>query len=661
MAPQKSRRSQARKVGQNVRKPKTKRVFTYSQSENKEAPSISTNIEESPSSPTSLLDTRPRFLYSISLNNLVRLDWEHRQELLPHGPGATKLEHLGFKGRIYDIESLEPVASGNKFVYLHPEKRYYVVPIYEEGQPHDTPQRFLLVRNQDSILDVGPHICVIGPSDASPNNEPFAYLHIIGGEDENLWTSPLSVTMGVVEAVLTATTPETSVFPSSAPLDEDLLSCIDVLAIAQSSRPNAAKDFDAAHNKFLEYVQKHYGLDNIPIIIGQTQFDPTLGHSAATIANNPALPDDVIVSVLRDGYRRDQKVVREAYVVVNKRDARASVIPSHSAMQTVPPLPPEQSSPDGSVQPGYSPIEELLLSIDALSVNQSGVAESDNSLEAARQKLLAFLRQNYQLEVIPITLHKTIFDPMLGHYAIGTSYNPAAPDGVITRVTKEGYTHNGAVVREAHVVVNRATALRKIETIPSGHYLRLEVATPPFASLGYFSERAIESLQAVDAIYSIMAVIRFGNAETIRQLTTSLKHSPDWFDNPVNAQKFLTAVSIEPLRILSLHYGSPIEIIWKVIESAKDLPKHIVNLIDNYRRREHIVVTDKYDEWGRRNQNMESDLELIEKILALKEKLRNAELTIEEYAIIYRVLYKQLKRISFTPDFLEQDPTTVYP
>jgi molecular chaperone GrpE (heat shock protein) len=534
------------------------------------------------------------------------------------------------------------------------------------------------VRIRDDKEEPGPHIFVIEPLQPPAPDDPFAHLHIVGGEDDSEAIIPAQRTSGVVVAVLTVTettlgqpaesptatssqptTPSAS--SDTAPLDEDLLSCIDILAIAQSSRPDAARDFSAAHNKFLGYVQNRYGLENIPIILEQTMFDPASGHNAATTVNNPALPDGVIAGVLRDGYRRDQKVVREAYVVVNKRDARAAVIPSHSAMQIVPPLPPEQSSPDGSVQPGYSPIEELLLSIDALSVNQSGVAESENSLEAARQKLLAFLRQNYQLEVIPITLHKTIFDPMLGHYAIGTSYNPAAPDGVITRVTKEGYTHNGAVVREAHVVVNRATALRKIEIIPSGHYLRLEVATPSFASLGYFSERAIESLQAVDAIYSIMAVIRFGNAETIRQLTASLKHSPDWFDNPVNAQKFLTAVSIEPLRILSLHYGSPIEIIWKVIESAKDLPKHIVKLIDNYRRREHIVVMDKYDEWERRDQNMESDLELIEEILALKEKLRNAELTIEEYAIIYRVLHKQLKRISFTPDFLEQDTTTVYP
>jgi molecular chaperone GrpE (heat shock protein) len=683
MAPNKSRRSKPGKAKRATRKPKATRVRVKSTSGNGGKSALNAGTGGPPAEASGLTANRPDFPISISLSNLVRLDWQHRQELFAHGPGATKLERFGFKGRTYNVESLEAGETGNGFVELYPELRYYIIPIYEEGQSLDAPQRFLLVRSQTDKGEQGPYILVVEPLEPLTPDDPFAHLHIVGGEDDTEAITSVSRTSGVVIAVLTAmeaipgqlaeSLTETLSLPTkpsassaSASLDEDLLSCIDVLAIAQSSRPNAAKDFDAAHNKFLEYVQKHYGLDNIPIIIGQTKFDPTLGHSAATLANNPALPDGVIVGVLRDGYRHNQKVVREAYVVVNKRNDRADVMPSYSAMQTVappPPVPPapEQPSPEGSAQAGYPPIEDLLLSIDALSVDQSGSSESDKSLEAARQKLLAYLRQSYGLEVIPVILNKTFFDPTLGHYAIGTIYNPTTPDGVIAKITKEGYTHNGVVVREAHVVVNRTAALNKIEIIPSGHYLRLEIATPRLASLGYFSKQAVESLQAVDAIYSILAVTRFGNVETIRQFTSSMKQSPDWFDNPVNVQKFLVTASIEPLRILSLHYGSPIEIIWKVIEAAKDLPKHVVKLIDNYRRREHIAIMDKFDEWERRNQNIKSDLDLLDAILALNEKLKKADITIEEQAIIYRSLYGQLKRISFTLDSSEQGPTNAYP
>jgi hypothetical protein len=84
-------------------------------------------------------------------------------------------------------------------------------------------------------------------------------------------------------------------------------------------------------------VRKRYGLENIPISLGRTTFDPALGHNAATTVNDPALPNGVIVGILRDGYRRDHQIVRDAHVVVNKRDARSdTVMRSYKVAQTEP-------------------------------------------------------------------------------------------------------------------------------------------------------------------------------------------------------------------------------------------------------------------------------------------------------------------------------------
>jgi hypothetical protein len=212
---------------------------------------------------------------------------------------------------------------------------------------------------------------------------------------------PALHTAGIVEAVLTTTasTPEPSTTPSAPstpstttpPLDEDLLSCVDVLAIAQSSRPEVAKDFDAAHNKFLGYVQKRYGLENIPISLGQTRFDPALGHNAATTVNNPTLPDDVIVGVLRDGYRRDHKIVRDAHVVVNKRDAGSDAVRhSYSVAQTEPQIaPPLETKPPDPEKPD-----------DAQVGHDAGVIVNRIPSRVARlNKLVSLSRKQMYLEI----------------------------------------------------------------------------------------------------------------------------------------------------------------------------------------------------------------------------------------------------------------------
>jgi molecular chaperone GrpE (heat shock protein) len=410
MAPKKSRRSKPGKPSQNIRKPKAKQVVIKAKARAVRKPPMKSGVGRPLPHEPRLAVERPDFPCSFSLSNLVRLDWERRQDLFPHGPGISKLERLGFKGRTYNVEALEFGDAGNTFVYLYPEKHYYIVPIFEGNSAATAPQRFLLIRGSDDQKESGPHIFVVAPLEPPALDGPFAHLHIIGGEDDLGTPDLLRQTAGIVEAVLTATDmppqpapPATPVVPMAAaptvtaplqptspvvsavvePWDKELLDCIDVLAIAQASRPDAAKDFEAAHNKFLRYVQKRYGLESIPIILGQTKFDPALGHSAATTVNNPILPEGVIVSVLQDGYRRGPQIVRDAHVVVNKPDTATASKPSPTTQPTPEPRAPSVVKPQGVNKSD----EDLLPHIDNFNQARARIAGIRNLVPLSRQQL----------------------------------------------------------------------------------------------------------------------------------------------------------------------------------------------------------------------------------------------------------------------------------
>jgi hypothetical protein len=445
MAPNKSRRSKPNKAKQSTRKPKVTRVRAKSTAGNGGKSAMNTGAGDPPADASHLAANRPDFPCSLSLSNLVRLDWDQRQNLFPHGPGISKLERFGFKGRSYGVESLELGATDNKFVYLYPEKRYCVVPIYEAGQSSNAPQRFLLVRDRDNQEEPGPHIFVVEPPKSPAPDEPFAHLHIIGGEDDGAPTDPLQQTAGIVEAVLTAvdTAPDQQIQPPvtppsgptissrlaiNEPLVEELLAKIDVLSLAQSTRPAVAADFNAAHKQFTEYVQKHFGLEHIPITLGQTKFDPALGHSAATTANNPALPDAVIVGVLRDGYQRDQKIVREAQVVVNK--------PASTTARPVESEQPASASMSfvAKLQQSDVPDDALLHCIDSFNQALGYSPACEPSLLPLRDCLLSYLHQRYGWERIPIRINETLFDANLGHFSVDTASLGDVSDGAIVAV-----------------------------------------------------------------------------------------------------------------------------------------------------------------------------------------------------------------------------------
>jgi molecular chaperone GrpE (heat shock protein) len=540
--------------------------------------------------------THPR--WSIPLHNLVRLDWANRSPLPKQELAAADDYRAWLAGQKYEVETLVPAASPNAPLYLSPARDYFVVPILEQGQP----QRYLLVREQDQFDEHWPYIVV-----SEPSRDNFAHLHILGGHTDKLYIiggegaeipveSPKII--AVAEAILSPISAqilggsmeqtgsvEASSAPVDAPLDEELLASIDALTIAQGARPNTAEEFGAVHRKFLAYLQKNRGLEIIPIDVGQTLFDAAKGHYAVDTVHNAEFPDQVIVRVLRDGYLRGGKTVREAYVVVNSNDSDTSATTQPMTAAPTKPQPEDVPSaqPDATLIESDKVDEGLLSCIDILTLAQSAQPERGKDLEDAHTKFLAYVHQNYGLKIIPIVPNKTLFNPFLGHYAIDTTRDYKWPDGVIVGIVRDGYTCDDKVVREAHVIVNRRSiapvqaGLSEIEIIHPGHYLRVKTQVQSLTDLSYFFEESLINLRTIDLIYSVLVILQSRSAELATRFAHFLKEQIPPTNIPLDAvHNYLKEAALEPLRLVRLQSGSPID---AVLKGDKDLLRQVQLLI----------------------------------------------------------------------------------
>jgi hypothetical protein len=70
---------------------------------------------------------------------------------------------------------------------------------------------------------------------------------------------------------------------------------------------------------FYHLFEVDYQVQRVPITPGQTLFDPNLPHHAVAKEWNPALSENVILRIIRDGYTRGG-YTRDAFVVINQRE-----------------------------------------------------------------------------------------------------------------------------------------------------------------------------------------------------------------------------------------------------------------------------------------------------------------------------------------------------
>lgn len=100
---------------------------------------------------------------------------------------------------------------------------------------------------------------------------------------------------------------------------------VDTLHIAGATSPQFAEGMMHIHRQFTTLLQQEYpGLAIIPITPYQTIFDERLGHNAVSLVEREDLTDSVITQVVGDGYTFNGRVIREAKVVVNRRQQEAA-------------------------------------------------------------------------------------------------------------------------------------------------------------------------------------------------------------------------------------------------------------------------------------------------------------------------------------------------
>jgi molecular chaperone GrpE (heat shock protein) len=83
------------------------------------------------------------------------------------------------------------------------------------------------------------------------------------------------------------------------------------------SSSDLVQELETIHTQIRQLIIDIFEVQRIPIELGETQFNPQLGHSAVGTQWNPQFPENVILKVVQDGYTYFGNILREAHVVYN--------------------------------------------------------------------------------------------------------------------------------------------------------------------------------------------------------------------------------------------------------------------------------------------------------------------------------------------------------
>jgi hypothetical protein len=86
--------------------------------------------------------------------------------------------------------------------------------------------------------------------------------------------------------------------------------------------------------------------------------------------------------------------------------------------------------------------------------------------------------------------------------------------------------------------------------------LRIKVPLPEFLTSSDLFASVPQQFHAIEYVYSILAIVGSGDARTIDDLVESLRFGQEVTESSL--EQLLANVNVEPLRIASFHYGTPI-------------------------------------------------------------------------------------------------------
>ncbi len=213
-----------------------------------------------------------------------------------------EISRVWINGQEYLVETVNPVDPENPGLRLLPDQKYIAVP----DPASDQPQQYVLVKEGAQPAE-GQLVVNVDP----------VRLRVWTNADEATGDFQNVRIMGIVEARLRLASSQESVAEDE--VDEALLNNVDALMALVYARPTPNQALVKVYRKFLSYLRQVYDLEVIAITLHKTPFAPDAGHHLVRRTKNTRLPDGVIIQVVRNGYTREGKVVREAQVIVNQK------------------------------------------------------------------------------------------------------------------------------------------------------------------------------------------------------------------------------------------------------------------------------------------------------------------------------------------------------
>ena len=129
--------------------------------------------------------------------------------------------------------------------------------------------------------------------------------------------------------------------------------------------------------------------------------------------------------------------------------------------------------------------------------------------------------------------------------------------------------------REINSSINIGNELMKT----NNDVLSIRISLATAITLNEFFDSITDRMQAIDFIYSIFSLLVSNDYGTINNFIKTIKQQETQIPSNTYLHSFMTIANVEPLRIQSIHYGSPVTIdllgIGSVLEIVRDTIKDL--------------------------------------------------------------------------------------
>jgi uncharacterized protein YjbI with pentapeptide repeats len=483
-------------------------------------------------------------------------------------PDILSIRQLSVQNRVYDVKPL----TGDEPVQLRLRQSYLVMPL--EGASRG---ELALVREQSQPDQVKQFVVVNDPTqhtvwiDIAETTDNFKHISIIGAN--RTWNIPNYKTkssedelkiVGIVEAILTPTLLESSSTPA---ISITVLPSRQRIELANGKRRTIYRDYEGA---FISKA-KYEALMAKPLKLRE-QAVPKMNVQAKQPVNRKA--KQTSKKIKRKRHTKDLAVTGATALAQYEQPvlslAEHSIVPPSISSEAI--LFTERT-PLTLNGPGST----RLSSIGIHGHEYEVMAVDPTAASSAFVDLLP----GQQYSLIPIVDEAKTSDT-LRRYILVKEHMPISGDAALDKSARP----ISVVLAVLRPIVARGLQIFENSANPlAGHVemqaidinrLRTEISLPPLLKPDEFLDTTTKAFADIDFLYSVLALMHWGNAETLDHFASFLQSKESTVAITSNqVYSFAIPGTIEPLRLVSVHYGSPLSFI---VEGLLPIVKPILDL-----------------------------------------------------------------------------------